>query len=170
MNLDLILFESIYSLSGFFWFDFLAHLIGRFFPYFLILILLVLTIKDKTAYGLTSIRAIAVGLFANFALSLPIEILISRQRPFAVLGFDPLIPKDIGSLSFPSSHATFFFALSTIIYFKNRSLGVFFYILSFLIVFSRIYAGIHWPTDIIAGSFLGLVVGLIYKKIEESRT
>lgn len=170
MPLDLFLFEQIHGLAGIFWFDFTFHLLGFLFPYFLILILLILTIWDKRAYGSIAIKATAMGIFANFALAWPIEILIGRSRPFAILGFEPLIFKEISSLSFPSSHAIFFFTLATILYFHHKKLGIFFYVASFLIVFARIYAGIHWPTDVIVGALLGLIVGLIYRKIEENHT
>jgi undecaprenyl-diphosphatase len=60
--------------------------------------------------------------------------------------------------SFPSGHALFYFALSYVIYAYNKKLGTAFYIFSLLIVFSRVYVGIHWPADILAGAIIGTLV------------
>ncbi len=59
--------------------------------------------------------------------------------------------------SFPSDHATLFFALATGIFLLSRAAGcaVFLYTL-LLIALPRVYLGLHYPTDIIAGALLGI--------------
>ncbi|MDX6465152.1 MAG: hypothetical protein QOI27_192, partial [Gaiellaceae bacterium] len=42
-----------------------------------------------------------------------------------------------------------------------------FYILAALIAFSRIYNGVHYPTDVLAGSALGVLVGLAVLRISK---
>ncbi len=169
MAFDKLIFEFIFSLSGQnYRIDLLGHLLARFLPFALIVCLLFLIIKDKEKFGLIGLQAVFAGFLTKLLIVTPIELLIPRNRPFAALGLNPLIAKEVTG-SFPSSHAAFFFALSTVVFFKSKSAGIFFYICSFLISLSRIYVGIHWPTDILAGIFIGLLVGLIFEKIREVR-
>lgn len=62
-----------------------------------------------------------------------------------------------GWSSFPSDHATLLFCLSTGLFFISRALGIIttFY-LFIIIVLARIYLGLHYPTDLLAGACLGI--------------
>ncbi|MBI2047602.1 MAG: phosphatase PAP2 family protein [Candidatus Liptonbacteria bacterium] len=79
-------------------------------------------------------------------------------RPFEALHFTSLIPES-GS-SFPSGHAAFYFALATALFFYNRRAGIWYFILSLLIGVARIFVGVHWPLDVLAGAVLGVLCGL----------
>lgn len=166
MGIDIFLFEYIFELTGNYRIDFLAHFLAKFLPYGLIAVLVLLSIKDRVYYLKTVLQGIALGFVTKFLIVLPIEHFIPRERPFVAYGFDPLVPRS-PSPAFPSSHAAFFFALSTVIFFKSKKLGIFFYISSFLIIIARIYTGLHWPSDVLVGSLIGVVFGLVYQKIKE---
>ena len=84
-----------------------------------------------------------------------IRLLWDRARPFAELGFRPLVEHS-ASASFPSGHATFFFALSGVVFAYNKKMGTLFFLLSAVIVVSRVMAGIHWPSDILGGAAIGI--------------
>jgi len=61
--------------------------------------------------------------------------------------------------SFPSDHAILVFSLSTAIWSFNRKLGVFCFLWStFLVGFPRIYLGIHYFSDVLAGAALGFLI------------
>lgn len=101
-------------------------------------------------------------------LSLPV-----RLRPLSnpsldltlPFGFNPQVFERLDS-SFPSDHAVLFFAISTAVWSASRSLGAFaFAWTAVAICLPRIYAGYHYPTDILAGAALGIVVMLLALKM-----
>jgi len=101
-----------------------------------------------------------------------IQFLWGRPRPF-IENHVNLLLNNIKSYSFPSGHASFFFGLSTIIFLYNKKIGLLFFIISFLISISRVYCGIHWPADILAGFLVGVFSGIltfkIYRKLKKQK-
>jgi undecaprenyl-diphosphatase len=61
--------------------------------------------------------------------------------------------------SFPSDHAVLFFTLATGFYLVSRRLGLLMYLYSAVfIALPRVYLGIHYPSDILAGALLGVAI------------
>ena len=73
-----------------------------------------------------------------------------------------------GKFGFASSHAANAFAVATFLYLllrnKVRYTGYFF-IMAALIAYSRIYLGVHYPADILAGGAIGAVAGSLCYRI-----
>jgi undecaprenyl-diphosphatase len=89
------------------------------------------------------------------------KFIIPSPRPFADgLGIMPLISVSDPLGSFPSAHAAFFGALGTAIFFQNKQAGKWYLLAALLIGISRIATGVHWPSDIIAGLLLGILVSI----------
>ncbi|WP_229720750.1 phosphatase PAP2 family protein [Dyella nitratireducens] len=64
--------------------------------------------------------------------------------------------------SFPSDHAMMWCAVATGIYLASRRLGIVTFIYTIIFIcFPRIYLGMHYPTDVLAGAVLGIVICLI---------
>jgi membrane-associated phospholipid phosphatase len=64
--------------------------------------------------------------------------------------------------AFPSDHAIMFFALTTTLFFVSRVLGWIALLDSvFLVLVPRVYLGIHYPTDILAGAAIGIGMALL---------
>ena len=87
--------------------------------------------------------------------------LIARIRPYEIInGLVPLIEKPT-DYSFPSGHTGSSFAAACILYRKlPKRFGIPALILAILIGFSRLYLGVHYPSDVLCGIISG--VGISY--------
>lgn len=75
----------------------------------------------------------------------------------------PLI-EHVPDSSFPSGHAAFFFALSAGVYSFNKKAGIWFFVASSLIGLARVFAEIHYVSDILGGFIVAILsFGLINK-------
>lgn len=87
-----------------------------------------------------------------------IKNIVARARPCAVNTAIELIIPYPGEYSFPSGHTLSSFIAATCVFLRNRKFGVWAYLLASLIAFSRLYLYVHFPTDIIGGILLGILL------------
>lgn len=121
-------------------------------------------------YGLMPVLVIMLDFrvvaFAAFPL---IELLtvtkfrdkIDRPRPFDVLDVTPLEEHSSGH-SFPSLHCSSSFVITMALFYINPLLGAIGLIVSVFVALSRLLAGVHYPSDILAGIAIGFLFGLPY--------
>jgi membrane-associated phospholipid phosphatase len=95
---------------------------------------------------------VAIGL--NYA----VKLVVRRPRP--VLEGLPPLGGAPSSLSFPSAHATSSFAVATAMA-RVEPLGALAFALAIALALGRPYLGMHYPSDVLAGAILGIVLGLI---------
>ncbi len=84
---------------------------------------------------------------------------IGRVRPCNVFPDIHLLAGCSHSGSFPSSHAANIFGAGTILAYFYRRLWVLWLIIAASVSFSRIYVGVHYPLDVLAGVFYGILWG-----------
>ena len=85
--------------------------------------------------------------------------LIGRMRPNFTLFQAVLLGPIHYDFSFPSSHATTSFSAAFVLSKIKKRGKLFFYLLAVFISFSRIYIGVHYPSDVLAGMVLGVMIG-----------
>jgi undecaprenyl-diphosphatase len=92
--------------------------------------------------------------------------LVGRVRPCHGLPDVRLLISGSKSASFPSSHAWNIFTAATIFsHFYNRAVGIVCFVVAALVAFSRIYVGVHYPLDVLAGALLGILCGTLFVRL-----
>ncbi len=88
-----------------------------------------------------------------------------RKRPLFILGMAEKIAKGPGEIldpSFPSAHTTLAFMMATLLSAWFPTYRVIFFTLAGFIGWTRLYLGLHYPTDVITGCLLGYGVTKIF--------
>ena len=164
MDLNLSIFNSINGLAGHWLFlDCAGIFFAEYFQYVLGLILLsVITLsKEKAVKTRMVFTAILAALLARFAVKSLILLFYANPRPYAgnTAAHQLIATPGEDFQSFPSGHALFFFAAAAAIYCYDKKLGIIFFIGAGFISVARIFVGVHWPSDILAGAVLGIIIG-----------
>lgn len=106
---------------------------------------------------------IAIGMVDNFTYRV-LKPHFQRQRPPAVETQIQLRTQRYAGYSFPSNHAANNFAAAAFLSSCYPALSVPFYAVASLVAYSRVYVGVHYPSDIFVGALLGLTFGLFFFK------
>jgi undecaprenyl-diphosphatase len=110
---------------------------------------------------LTTTALAAVCVWGADLLTMGLKPVIDRPRPFETLPeVDPLLGGTLGS-SLPSGHAATSFAGAVVLGSLFRRGLPAFILLAVAIAYSRVYLGVHYPADVLAGAALGAGVSLL---------
>lgn len=157
MALDVSLFYFFNNLAGQ---SAVADSLIVFFGFYLPALLvagLVLAVLFSRYSKWQKLELFALGFIASFiARFVVVEFirdLYERPRPYSVLEVHQLLNNT--AWSFPSGHAAFLFAIATVVCFYNKKWGSVLIAAATLITLSRVAAGIHYPSDIVGGAFVG---------------
>ncbi|HLP44094.1 MAG TPA: phosphatase PAP2 family protein [Candidatus Nanoarchaeia archaeon] len=161
--LDIFLFHSIYDLGEklnlpqfvilFFAEDLAYILLG-----ILLIYILYSSKKHKQKIGIIVSLAVSI-IISRYAIVEGFRTFWHRPRPFVELNLFEIVSES--SHSFPSAHASIFSAISTVIFFHNRKMGIAFFCTTVVIGLGRILAGVHYPSDIVAGLIVGVISGAL---------
>lgn len=102
------------------------------------------------------------ALIANVVINnLILKNAVARIRPYeAVEGLQRIVGRQ-RDYSFPSGHTSAGFSAASVIYMETRRrIGIPVAILALLIGLSRLYVGVHYPTDVLAGLISGTLIGV----------
>lgn len=125
--------------------------------------------KDKEWFAwLKEGATVFVSVVGAYAVSYVLKLIFHAPRPFVTHGdVHPLVVETPLS-SFPSGHATLFFALAMAIYLYNKPAGWVFFLFAIIIALSRIVVGVHYPLDIVVGAVIGVGMAYILYRIVNS--
>ena len=80
-----------------------------------------------------------------------------------------MIPESGNSL--PSGHAAFMFALAMELWFLDKKWGAWFMLFAVLNGAARVFVGVHWPLDILAGAAVGILSALaVHALVREKKS
>jgi len=172
MNFDYFLFQKINNLANQ---SVLMDKIGIFFAQYLIYFLVLLTL-GFVIYSLRRNKnwkllwqSLLTVVLSRLVITELIRFFWHRPRPFLVESVHQLTAHT-PSGSFPSGHLAFLFALAAVIYFNSKSVpsgrqvGWLLFAGGFLVGLGRIFVGVHYPLDILAGIFIGFLSAWLVKK------
>ena len=120
-------------------------------------VVLLLIPKTRKA-GMAMVIALTLDILCCNVILKPF---VARIRPCDVNTAVQLLIERPLDYSFPSGHTASSFAAASALYFSRKKLWIPAAILAGLIGFSRLYLYVHYPTDVLAGALLGIMLGWI---------
>ena len=120
----------------------------------IILCVVLLCLPKTRKFGFKMSLALVLGLLVGNAA---LKNLVARPRPYDVMPYvELLVPKKL-DFSFPSGHTLAAFECAGVVWLNcKRKTAIAVIVAAFLVAFSRLYLFMHYPTDVLAGTVLGL--------------
>lgn len=121
--------------------------------------LILFCFKRTRRAGFATLLALFFSLAINNVL---LKNLFARTRPYEVVEGLLLLSERATDFSFPSGHAGSSFAAATAVFcmMKESRLKWAALVLAVVMAFTRLYIGIHYPTDVLCGIITGILCGL----------
>ncbi len=107
--------------------------------------------------ALSASAFVVPAILLPWAVTLGLEALIRRARPFEQTKTPALIQMSWKTASFPSGHATLAFSFAVLLAILIPTFAVIFFLLAAWIALARVMVGVHFVSDVIVGALIGAV-------------
>ncbi|UNJ81272.1 phosphatase PAP2 family protein [Metabacillus dongyingensis] len=131
---------------------------AEYVQYAFVLLILMLWLLNKSNFRVIAFQAMFSFTLA-YSINRIIELFIYRERPFISHEIIQLVEHSANS-SFPSDHATSAIAIAVTLWLSSHHFKYTWFILAVVIAFSRIWVGVHYPLDVVAGILNGVIIAL----------
>ena len=111
------------------------------------------------------IKKFIITLVVSAISEIILKTLINRPRPFEALHVNSTILTNMSS--FPSGHTMMFFAMVPYVSQKFPKIKIGIWTIAILVGLSRIYLGVHYFSDVVAGAIFGYFIGMIILQVGE---
>ena len=113
-----------------------------------------------------AILVVLAVILSDLTTEIFLKNLFMRPRPFISMNSVRLLVAKPASFSFPSGHAAVSLAAGLILSKNYKKYTWIFMLLALGVAFSRIYVGVHYPIDVIAGALIGCTIAFLIIKYQ----
>lgn len=135
----------------------ITHLGGARFTISITIAIILISFMPLKMWAIES----AIALATSHMLVSIIKKLYPRSRPYLSVTHAKVVDNPLKDHSFPSGHTTAIFSLITPYVIHLPILAIFLYPLALLVGASRVFLGLHYPSDVLVGSIIGTVFGVL---------
>ena len=128
--------------------------------YIIIPVVFIFLFSKRKYFKNTALIVLASYTVTNFAYT-ALKYAVKRPRPFLLMEDVRLIAGTHQGYSFPSGHSAISFCLATVIAMRYPQMRYIAFIAAALVALSRMYLGVHYPSDVTVGAFLGVLIGYL---------
>lgn len=140
----------------------ITKIMGSYGQIWLIVAIALLIFKKTRKAGICVILSYVLVLILGQVV---LKDLIARPRPCHIDQTIALLVPRPDSFSCPSTHTAWSFAAATAIFLYHKKSGIIAIVAAAIIGFTRLYLFVHFPTDVLIGLVMGIVLAIISKKI-----
>ena len=129
------------------------------------LVVLAMLILDPKTGARAGIEILPVLWLTMLTVNFPLKRLFRRRRPFLAFVKARVLGPRPQDFSLPSGHSAAAFAGAFLLTAHVPVLGPFFYLIALIAAFSRVYLGVHYPSDVVFGAAAGTVLAAAYRAL-----
>lgn len=173
MNLNTEIFYFINNNLSNPYFDLIMPQLTNLGGFLSLLVICILAILISRHYNrekyLKISRLCLYSLLLSAAIVTCLKLGIAEKRPFEVLGHVHQLVVPSEPNSFPSGHTSSTFSVVTVLVHElreNKKLAVLLIAFSVMLAFSRVYCGVHYPSDVVVGAIVGVLSGVVILKLK----